>query len=349
MKRTILFTLLISILISCEKKHIPRDIESVTIQEFIVDSSSIRAIQFINESSVYYAGSKGQFGHTGDNGITWSSKTLVYQDSLIPDFRSIASNGENLFILSIYNPALLYKVSEDTTKLVYSEMNEKVFYDAIKFFDDGIHGIAVGDPIEDCHSIIITKDGGNSWTKLPCDNLPKFEEGEAFFAASNTNIKIINNTVWIASGGKKSSVYKSFDYGHSWEEYSSPIIQGEGSQGIYSMDFSDENNGIVIGGDYSKSKDNEANKAITKDGGKTWKLVSVGENPNYKSCVQYVPGTNGQEIFAVGFTGISYSKDGGNTWREVSKEKYYSIQFVDKNTAWLSGNNKIGKLVLGDE
>ena len=62
--------------------------------------------------------------------------------------------------------------------------------------------------------------------------------------------------------------------------------------------------------------------------------------------MQYVPNTNGKEVFAVGKTGISYSKDGGLTWKGVSKESYYSIQFVDKNTAWLSGNNKIGKLDL---
>ena len=348
MNKTIIFTLLIAFLISCEKEHVPRNIESVTIQEFIVDSSSIRALQVIDNSSVYYAGSKGDIGYTRDNGLSWSKQSLVYQDSVIPHFRSLATNGKDIFSLSIANPALLYQISDNKTEIVYSEINEKAFYDAILFFDDGVHGIAVGDPTEDCPSIILTENGGTSWTKIPCDNLPKFEEGEAFFAASNTNLKIINKTVWMASGGKKSNVYKSLDYGNTWVEYSTPIIQGEGSQGIYSMDFSDENNGIIMGGDYSKSLDNKANKAVTKDGGKTWNLIAVGKNPNYKSCVQYVPNTNGQEIFAVGYTGISYSKDGGNTWKEVSKEKYFTIQFIDKNTAWLSGNNKIGKLVLRD-
>jgi hypothetical protein len=59
-----------------------------------------------------------------------------------------------------------------------------------------------------------------------------------------------------------------------------------------------------------------------------------------------VPNTNGKEVFAAGVTGISFSNNGGITWKEVSKEPYYSIQFVDRNTAWLSGNNKLGKLVL---
>ena len=41
-----------------------------------------------------------------------------------------------------------------------------------------------------------------------------------------------------------------------------------------------------------------------------------------------------------------YSNDGGFSWNEVSKEAYYTIQFVNSNIAWLSGNNKIGKLIL---
>ena len=65
-----------------------------------------------------------------------------------------------------------------------------------------------------------------------------------------------------------------------------------------------------------------------------------------KSCVQYVPNTAGKEVFAVGKTGISYSNNGGFNWKQVSKDSYYTIQFVDRNNAWLAGNNKIGKLIL---
>ena len=43
-------------------------------------------------------------------------------------------------------------------------------------------GIAIGDPTDSCMSIIITRDGGETWTKLSCDDLPKAKEGEAAFA-----------------------------------------------------------------------------------------------------------------------------------------------------------------------
>jgi len=347
MKRihVVIFTFLV--FISCKEAYQPRKIKKITIKEFKMDSVSIRAIQVVDAHKVIYVGSNGVVGFFLDD--KQSSSPLIeikYQDSISPNFRSIASNGKAVFALSIGNPALLYCISEGKATLKYSENHEKIFYDAMHFFEDHLHGIAVGDPTDACASILLTSDGGENWHKIPCTELPNFEEGEAFFAASNTNIKTIGSTVWIASGGKKSRILKSDDFGKTWQIYNTPIVQGDGPQGIYSIDFFDKNNGIAIGGDYSKPLANKANKAITPDGGKTWKIVADGQNPNYKSCVQYVPNTNGKEVFSVGKTGVSYSNDGGTTWAEVSKDAYYAIQFVDRNHAWLSGNNKLGKLTL---
>lgn len=345
MKKYLLY-LLTALLFSCTKNYVPRNIDNIQITSLKRENTSIRAIHAINQSSLVYVGSKGDFVKTTDNGKTWQTITISYKDSIKPEFRSLAFNGKSFFALSVANPGLLYKITNDEYTLVYKEEGEKVFYDAIQFYEDLQHGIAVGDPTEDCASILITKDAGETWTKILCDNLPKFEEGEAFFAASNTNIKTIGNTVWIASGGKKARILKSTDFGKSWEIFQTPIIQGDGPQGIYSIDFYSKDNGIVFGGNYAKPNENTANKAITKDGGKSWQLVANNKNPSYKSCVQYVPNTNGLEIFAVGKTGVSFSNDGGKTWKQVSEDSYYSIQFVDKNTAWLSGNEKIGKLEI---
>nr|WP_299033475.1 oxidoreductase [uncultured Tenacibaculum sp.] len=346
MKRFLPIILAALFIYACKNEYTLRTINSVTITEMKQDSTSIRAILAIDANKLTYAGSIGDITTTEDGGKTWSTQKLKYNDSIIPHFRSIAQNNNNVFVLSVANPALLYKKSQEEFQLVYIEKNEKVFYDSMKFFADGKHGIAVGDPTEDCPSVILTSDGGNTWTKLPCSQLPTFEEGEAFFAASNTNISIVNNTVWIGSGGTKARILKSTDFGNTWEVFDTPIVQGDGPQGIYSIDFHDENHGIAIGGNYSKPEDNLANKAVTSDGGKTWTLVANNMNPNYKSCVQYVPNTNGKEVFAVGKTGVSFSNDGGHTWKQISKESYYAIQFIDSNTAWLSGHEKIGKLVL---
>ncbi|WP_299013409.1 oxidoreductase [uncultured Polaribacter sp.] len=343
MKRIITIIFVFLFFVSCKQEYQPRNIDKIIIKSYQMDGSSIRAIQVLDKNNIVYATSNGIIGYFSDDKKSKRIYYPVYQDSIVPNFRSIAVNNNAIFALSIENPALLYKVLDGKTSLVYEEAHEKVFYDALTFFDDNKHGIAVGDPTENCASIILTKDGGETWQKIPCDNLPTIAKDEAFFAASNTNIKTIGSTVWIASGGAKARILKSNDYGETWQIFNTPVIQGNGPQGIYSIDFADKNNGIIIGGDYSKPLENKANKAITKDSGKTWQLVANLQLPNYKSCVQYVPNTQGKEIFAVGKTGVSFSNDGGNTWQNVSKKSYYAIQFADKNTAWLSGNEKIGK------
>ncbi|MGB1043438.1 MAG: oxidoreductase, partial [Tenacibaculum sp.] len=199
------------ILGSCKKEYQPRNIENITIQEFKMDSLNIRAIRVLNTNEVYYAAANGDLGCITNN----NKKELhnIKHDSIIPNYRSLAYNGKDFFALSIANPALLYKYNEHKIELVYKEEHDKVFYDSMKFFVDGKYGIAVGDPTDTCPSIILTSDGGDSWTKLSCESLPVFDDGEAFFAASNTNIKVLGNTVWIASGGKKARVLKSTDKG----------------------------------------------------------------------------------------------------------------------------------------
>jgi len=347
MKASILFVLLIFtfFLCGCNKMVKPRDFKQISIETLQIDSASIRAIHVLKDSTLLYATSNGIIGKNIGFGKNSFESNLKY-DTIIPHFRAITSNGTSIFALSIGNPALLFKNERGRSKLVYKEIHENVFYDAMAFFD-AQNGIAMGDPTEGCLSILLTNDGGATWKKIPCAKLPRIEEGEAAFAASNTNIAIVDSNVWLATGGKKARVFHSADKGSTWKVYDTPIVQGGKMTGIYSVDFFDSKNGIIFGGDWEQKDNNTANKAITIDGGKTWQLVANGKEPGYKSCVQYVPETEGKELFAVGSTGISFSKDSGKSWRKVSDEKdYYTIRFVNKNVAWLAGKNKIGKLIL---
>jgi len=348
MSRRVLLLVSIMLFVSCKETYQPRVTIELNIQEFKIDSTSIRAIVAVDKNTMYFTGANAKYGFTKDAGKSWNIQDIVYQDSILPEFRSIAKTKEAVFVLNVANPALLYKIVDTKAELVYIENHPKVFYDSMAFFDD-LNGIAMGDPTDTCLSIIRTSDGGNSWQKIDCSNLPKLADGEAAFAASNTNIKIVNNTVWIVTGGTKARIFKSIDKGATWQVFGTPIIQGNGAQGIYSVDFYDEKNGIIIGGDYSNLEGNQNNKAITKDGGETWTLVANGQDPNYRSCVQYVPNTNGQEIFAVGKMGISFSNDAGLTWKKVSNADYYTIQFVDQNTAWLGGHEKVGLTLFGSD
>ena len=290
-----------------------------------------------------FAGSNGAYGIYNSRQDQVRVSRQQY-DSIYPEFRAVAGTSQDFFMLSVANPALLYKTGDSgNMELVYKEEGEKVFYDAMTFWNDK-EGIAMGDPVGNCLSIIITRDGGKTWNKLSCDKLPEAAEGEAAFAASNSNIAVQGDKTWILSGGAKSRVFFSPDKGNSWQVFDTPLVQGESTQGGYSMDFYDEQQGIIIGGDYTAPEENKGNKAITTDGGRTWRLIAEGKNPGYKSSIRYVPGGGGKEIVAVGFTGISYSADAGETWQELSEEGFYTIRFLNDSVAYAGGKNRLAKL-----
>lgn len=348
MKYLVTLTLLCMFISSCNEHQSKtkklRNYNTVEIQHLLQDSLlSVRALE-INEGRVVAATSKGDiyrdigFQDVFEKGDYWQ----FTPDSLLKNnFRAVAFQGDKTFTLSIGNPAKLFYDGS----LVYYETHEKVFYDAMDFWNDN-EGIAIGDPTEDCMSIIITRDGGSTWQKLPCDDLPKAKEGEAAFAASDTNIAIVGDHTWVATGGKSSRILYSSDKGHTWEAYETPIAQGKETTGMYSIDFYDELNGFAIGGDYTKPDDNTANKIKTIDGGKTWQIVGANQTPGYRSCVQYVPNRNGKELVVVGFKGVDYSNDAGATWKHLSDEGYYTIRFLNDSIAYAAGKGRISKLTF---
>ncbi|MDI1255791.1 MAG: oxidoreductase [Flavobacterium sp.] len=346
MKKIFVLVITFSLLISCQKKKTVADktetfFNAVTIDTLLSESISIRAI-LIDANKVWYAANNGKYGYY-DLKTQKSFSGHVSKDTLSLEFRSIAQTSKHIFIAAIGNPGLVYRISKDGSKinLVYQEINEKVFYDSMQFWNDN-EGIAMGDPTEDCLSIIITRDGGATWKKLSCDQMPKVIFNEAAFAASNTNIIIKGDNTWLVSGGMQSRVFFSADKGNSWKVYNTPIDQGAEMKGIFTADFYDADNGFIAGGNFEDQNKNFGNKAITKDGGKTWQLVAEKSGFGFASCVQYVPNSNGKALVCVGASGLQYSADTGNTWQQLLTDKtLYTIRFQNDSTAIAAGKNKI--------
>jgi photosystem II stability/assembly factor-like uncharacterized protein len=317
---------------------------SVSIDTLFTDKISIRAIE-IDKNKVWYAADNNRFGYV-DLLTNKRIERKINIDSLKLEFRSIAQTKNYIYILSVGNPALLYKINKQdlSYKLVYRENHEKVFYDAIHFINN-LKGIAIGDPTEDTFSIITTLDGGSTWNKIPNSSLPKLAIGEAAFAASNSNIGVKGNRIFLVSGGTKSRLFVSDDFCKTWQVYETPIIQGQSMTGIFSADFLDEKTGIIVGGNYESQTDNSNNKAITFDGGQTWKLIAVKQGFGYASCVQFVPNTNGKSIMSVGTTGIYSSINQGENWRKLSDDKdIFTLRFQNSNTVFLAGKNKLVRM-----
>ncbi|MFD2550621.1 WD40/YVTN/BNR-like repeat-containing protein [Bizionia sediminis] len=321
-------------------------ITGVAIEPILTDSTlSIRALDILDTKNIAFAANNNTYGLYNTTANTWLLTEQQY-DSLTLEFRAVGNNLEDFFMLSVGNPALLFKTTNSgTMALVYKEAGAGVFYNAMAFWNKQ-EGIAVGDATDSCMSVIITRDGGNTWKKLSCKILPDTDYGAAAFAASNTNIVVLGSHTWIATGGVASAILYSPDKGKTWEAYKTPIVQGTATTGMYSLTFYDAKTGFAIGGDYTNPDAYAANKIRTLDGGKTWELVAAQAEPGYRSCVQYIPNSGGTELLAVGFNGMDYSSDNGLSWKRLSDAGYYTIRFLNDSVAFAAGKGRISKLTF---
>ena len=334
MKKLIAFIFFTSISLFAQNKNFKAEV-------ILETKLSCRAI-LVDEEKVWMGMDKGRYGFYDKKKDTTIIKD-IQSVSRTTEFRSIAGTKDAIFILAIGNPAMLIRIDKNTLEetVVYKEEHEKVFYDSMQFVDD-LNGFAMGDPIENCLALIKTTDGGKTWQKVNCDVLPKVSDGEAAFATSNTNLAIKGKSIFMVSGGKKSRVFVSNDLGATWKVYETPIVQGETMTGIFTADFYNEKIVIIAGGNYEKQDQNWANKAITKNGGKTWKLIAEKEAFGYASCVQFVPNSKGKKIIAVGGTGMFYSDNFGKSWTKFSDDKdFFTFRFESEKVFYATGRNKL--------
>jgi photosystem II stability/assembly factor-like uncharacterized protein len=322
---------------SQQKTNLKSSIKSVKVDTIFKGVLSSRALLY-DAGKVVFAGTNNQVGI-----IDLTSKLVepinIFSDSLRFEFRSIAQNSSAYFVLSINNPAVLFRIDKTTHQVdkVYQENHPKAFYDAICFYNDK-EAIAVGDPTEDCLSILTTSDGGISWQKQICAKSPQVVDGEAVFAASNSAIVVKKDKIFIATGGKKARIFTKNIKSNSWNALETPILQGLSMTGIFSLDFYNDKIGIIVGGDYEQPMQNYDNKALTTDGGKTWQLIADSQAFGYASCVKFVPNSNGKQIVTVGPSGLYYSADQGKSFDKLLDDPFlYTIQFIDDTTAIASG------------
>lgn len=336
------------VLLSCRnsvepKKEIVRPYNHLEIDTAFNCNCSIRAID-VDRESIFFSGSNGVYGYLDPEDLSVKYIDSIEIDQKRIEFRGLSRTKMGDFILGVDNPAFICKVDPSGGKEVLFKQDLKgSFFDAMAFWNNR-EGVIIGDPTKGCMAFLITRDGGETWNPVPCDKIEKAEEGEAAFAASNSNIAIVGDSIWGLSGGQASRVYFSSDKGKNWKVFDTPLIDGKNTTGGYSIDFYDPKIGVVFGGDFTNPSRNTANKAVTTDGGKTWQLIADGEDPGYKSSIRFVPGRGGKEMIATGFTGISYTHDFGQTWRDLSEEEFYTLRFLNDSVAFAAGEGRIAKL-----
>jgi len=322
--------------------------QNVSFETLLNDKISIRALEIYN-NKVWYSGTDSKFGYV-DLKNTKNQKQIKLSEKKL-QFRTLAQDKSSFYAINIESPAYFFKIDKKklTHEIVFTDTVKTAFYDALHFVNTKF-GITFSDPDENLNfkiAILLPEKKVFDFLNTGFTNHDriKLKKGEAAFAASNTNISSYDNTVWIATGGASSRIFKMKDM--SWEVFELPFIQGESSQGIYSIDFLDDKFGIAVGGDYKKQDANINNIATTMDGGKTWEIQASGKNAGYMTCVKIKPGSKGKEIIAVGDQHISYSSDFGKTWKEISDEKgLFVCEWIDNKTVVFAGKDRIVKMKI---
>jgi len=307
-------------------------------------SARLRGISAVSDNVAWASGSANTVLRTADGGANWKKIPLPEQMTAAPlDFRDIdAIDEQTAYLLSIgeSTASRIFKTTDSGAHwmLQYTNPDPKGFLDAMAFWDAD-NGLVIGDSIDGHLQLLITSDGGSSWTKVPDAALPPALPGEGAFSASGSNIAMIGvNDAWIAMNAR---VLHTSDRGKTWSVSTTPIDSSE-SAGIFSITFRDSSHGVVVGGDYKNENAAINNVAITADGGKTWKLIREKGLTGYRSAVKYLPG-GGKSMIAVGPTGADFSNDDGQTWTALSyaplNTGFDAISFVrGHTTAWVSGN-----------
>lgn len=296
--------------------------------------TSFRGLSIV-KNCIWVSGSGGIVGKSTNAGETWQWFVVPGQEK--NEFRDIeALDSNTAIVMGIAAPAYIFKTSNGgkTWEKVYQNNHPSMFLDAMDF-KNRKEGIVVGDPIDGKFFIAETKDGGNSWKETGKLKLPEAKNGEAFFAASGTNIIWSGFQYYIVSGGLTSRIFMNKT------AIRLPTTQGEQMTGANGLAVQGKNI-LVASGDYKNPDKADSAFVYSTDAGKTWQLPSTPTG-GYRSCICFA---GKDTAIAVGLSGIDITYDAGKNWNTISREGFNTCAYsnIEKVVYFVGNNGRLGKL-----
>jgi photosystem II stability/assembly factor-like uncharacterized protein len=287
---------------------------------------------------VWACGSNGVILRSLDTGKTWQRLHVDGGDTL--DFRGIvAFNAATAYAMSSGEgeKSRIYKTTDggETWTLQYAGNRKEFFLDSIACFSD-THCFALSDPLDGKFFLLTTTDGQH-WNPLPSSNMPAALPGEGAFAASNTCLLLSGEEIFFGTGGPAARVFHSSDKGPTWTVSETPLAHGNASSGIFSIARGDQNEVVVVGGDYQDPKRASAVAAYSLDEGKAWQL-SEQQPGGYRSAVACLEhalcvavGPNGEDV--------STGQVSAAGWRSTDSLNLNAVAILDLKNGWAVGPN----------
>jgi photosystem II stability/assembly factor-like uncharacterized protein len=323
-------------------------------------TASLRGLSVQGDNVIWASGTEGTVLRTTDGGRTWNVRKVMGAENL--DLRDVHAFNANVAV-AMATAGRLFRTTDGgaTWQTVYAAADTTVFLDAISFWDES-HGIVLGDPMPERASsirgnasepvprdsvarrflILLTEDGGRTWSELPSRVSPRAEPGEAAFAASGTPLAVAGDRhAWFGSGaGTSARLFRSENRGRTWEATTTPVEAGAPSAGIFAVVFSDTLNAVIAGGDYRRPAAGTRNVAFTRDGGRTF--ATPGALPaQYVSTIAWA---NGRVLMAGGIAGIVYSPVDHFQWQVVDAGNWNSLAASEKHVWAVGPEGRVGRI-----
>lgn len=304
---------------------------------------SYRALDVVDNYILWVGGTHGTIGVSFNAGksFQWVSPEK-YKDR---DFRAIKGiNAKTAIAVAIDSPAIIIKTidSGNNWQEVYVDEHPDVFLDTVHFYNN-LTGIIIGDAIDGVPYILKTYDGGTTWIKLEHPELPDLIKGEAYFAASNSNVKMISDDLYLSvTGGSTSHL---FVHSNKTSKVKLPKTASL-TAGANGLDYSPKYNfGLIVGGDFAQSDDSENNLFIFELNEKQFPVIKTPEQApdGYRSGVVIL---NENTAIVCGLSGVDISNDQGRNWKNISKTAFHACKKAEAgNKIYLVGpNGKIGSI-----
>lgn len=315
LKRNILLSslcLLLAFLSYGQKKYTKKN-RKVPVTTY--GDSLIYARGLYNDSTRIFTGNSD--GSVYYYNLSKEKSQLIFKMPDIDEIRDLEKSGSALIAMHSGDNGKLAIIQLDGgVKMLALPEWKGVFLDGLDIL--GKRAFLMGDPVNGKFSLFHSADGGYNWER--CEGEISAIEGEAGFAASGTNVQILNDSTYVfVSGGLKSRFFKSTDNGQTWSIVDLPYYPGE-SIGGYSLCFANDSTGLIVGGDYKDAELGKNSCFYTSDGGASW-YNSQKTVRGYRSCVYY---TN-QVFYACGTNGVDFSVDNGKTWIPFADGSYFAL------------------------
>jgi len=306
---------------------------------------SIRSLSVPSEKIIWASASKGMVARSTNEGVDFEWMQVKGYEKR--DFRAMhAWNDQEAIIVAVAAPAVILKTKDGGASWdkVYENSDTSMFLDAIHFSDQ-YNGTIIGDPIDGRLFILTTKNKGATWEELPKNYFEStLNNGEAFFASSNSNLIHIGKDNIFVTGGLSSRLWRN------GVAEALPLLQGTSSTGANSIAISPNGNSVIIvGGDFANDTIASQNiigyQLIQKPNSELkhlsnqqiiWKKMELSNPKGYKSCVEFI---DNDLVITCGTSGVDFSNNKGTSWETISKEPFHVVKkHPTKRGAYLAGS-----------